>query len=448
MAIRGTPTPGNDLINGDALNNLIDALAGNDTVNGNGGNDTLIGGLGNDQLLGALGNDLLSGGEGNDALSGDNFGSTGNDTLNGGAGNDILNGGLGQDSLAGGVGDDTYANSRGATIIEQANQGNDIVNSSISHTLGANLERLTLVGTANIIGIGNDLNNGILGNSGNNFLRGLAGDDLISGNDGNDTLIGDIGNDTLFGLNGNDVLDGDEGNDSLNGGNGIDLVRVNAVATNIVLTNNSVTGEGVDSLSGIEKAELFLAKSNNIPSNIDASAFTLGSVTLDGGLGSNVLRGGSGNDFLDGKGLNDTLNGGGGADTLKGGAGNDLLIDGSGFDQFFFGTGRAFVSSDLGLDTIDSLDVGSDKIALSKTTFTALESTVGGSLFASDFEVVDSFFEQFTSDAEIVYNFGTGTLTYNSDGSVVVIGGNPGEAIIADLVGEPNISAADFQIVA
>lgn len=161
MAIIGTPTPGNDTIFGDAANNFIDPLAGNDSVNGNGGNDILIGGLGNDTLIG---------GEGNDNLGGDIFGGTGNDSLSGGAGDDILNGGLGRDTLAGGAGSDIYViGSLNTIIVEQANEGNDLVNSSISYTLGANLERLDLVGAANINGTGNALNNAILGNTANNF---------------------------------------------------------------------------------------------------------------------------------------------------------------------------------------------------------------------------------------------------------------------------------------
>lgn len=454
MAIIGNPTPGNDLIFGDAANNRIDALAGDDTVNGNGGDDSLFGGSGNDQLLGAIGNDTLLGGDGNDVLVGDIFGGTGNDSLNGGAGDDVLNGGLGADTIAGGPGNDTYSvGSLNATLIEQANQGNDIVNSPISFTLPNNIERLTLVGTANINGTGNALSNSILGNAANNSLNGLAGDDTINGLDGNDTLNGGTGNDLLAGSNGNDVLNGGAGNDVINGGAGIDRVRVNAVGSNIVLTNTSVTGEGVDSLNGIENAELFVFQSNNIPGNIDASAFTLGSVTLDGGTGNNLLVGGSGNDFLDGEGGNDTLTGGSGDDTLNSGSGDDLLSGGAGADRFLYETGRAYVFADLGVDTITSFSLSSDKIVLSKKTFDTLISPAGGTLLNSEFEVVDSFFEQFTSNAKITYNRVTGDLSFNRNGSILV-GGDAEGNIIADLKpgnvpgSAPLLSASNILIVA
>ncbi|MCC3410619.1 MAG: calcium-binding protein [Microcoleus sp. PH2017_29_MFU_D_A] len=454
MAIIGNPTPGNDLILGDAANNFIDALAGDDTVNGNGGDDSLLGGLGNDQLLGAVGNDTLIGGGGNDVLVGDIFGGTGNDSLNGGAGDDVLNGGLGADTIAGGPGNDTYSvGSLNATFIEQANEGNDIVNSPISFTLPNNIERLTLVGTANINGTGNALGNSILGNAANNSLSGLAGDDTINGLDGNDTLNGGDGIDILNGNNGDDILNGGAGNDVINGGAGIDRVKVNAVGSNIVLTNTSVTGEGVDSLNGIENAELFVFQSNNIPGNIDASAFTLGSVTLDGGIGSNVLIGGSGNDFLDGEGANDTLTGGSGDDTLNGGSGNDLLTGGAGADRFLYETGRAFIASDVGLDTVTSFSVSSDKFVLSKKTFDTLITAAGGTLLSSEFEVVDSFIEQFSSNAKITYNRVSGDLSFNRNGSILV-GGDAEGGFIADLNpgnvagGAPLLSASNIRIVA
>jgi Ca2+-binding RTX toxin-like protein len=287
----------------------------------------------------------------------------------------------------------------------------------------------------------------ISGDAGNNLISALAGNDTVNGNGGNDILNGGDGTDILNGGDDNDTLKGDAGNDTLIGGAGIDRVKVNAVGRNIILTNNSVTGDGVDSLTGIETAELFVFQSNNIPGNIDASAFTLGSVTLDGGIGRNNLIGGSGSDFLDGEGAIDTLSGGSGNDTLNGGkgAGTDVLTGGAGSDRFLFDMNRPLNSGD-DFDRITDFALGTDKIVLDKTTFAALASGPG-SLLASDFEVVDSIFDIQFSNAKIVYH--QGTLVYNQNGSapgLLTVGGTGG--VIASLDGNPNISLSDFIVVA
>ncbi|SDB59613.1 type I secretion C-terminal target domain (VC_A0849 subclass), partial [Pseudomonas sp. NFACC13-1] len=75
----------------------------------------------------------------------------------------------------------------------------DTVLSSVSWSLGANLENLTLTGNAQVNGGGNVLNNVISGNAGNNVLVGGSGNDRIDGGAGNDTLAGGIGTDTLMG---------------------------------------------------------------------------------------------------------------------------------------------------------------------------------------------------------------------------------------------------------
>ena len=59
---------------------------------------------------------------------------------------------------------------------------------------------------------------------------------------------------------------------------------------------------------------------------IDASAFTLGPVTIAGGEGHDVMTGGDGNDSISGAAGNDTLTGGAGDDALDGGAGNIAAV--------------------------------------------------------------------------------------------------------------------------
>ena len=304
-------------------------------------------------LVGGAGNDVLTGAS--DWESRNNFldGGLGNDTLNGLDGDDTLKGGAGADSLIGGLGDDTYVTDGGDTITEAANAGTDTVQSSATITLGANLENLTLTGSAAINGTGNTGSNILTGNSAANSISGGGGDDTIIGGAGNDTLDGGTGNDNLSGGSGNDrltggagneTLDGGTGNDSLTGGDGIDTASYNgsaaAVTVNLSLTSaQNTVGAGTDTLITIE--------------NLVGSAHN---DTLTGNANANNLSGGSGNDRLTGGAGNDRLIGGAGNDTLKGDAGNDVFI---------FNNVQESGTTAAASDVITDFVRGQDKIDLS-----------------------------------------------------------------------------------
>ena len=136
----------------------------------------------------------LSGTDGADTIKG----MGGNDTLKGMGGNDSIDGGTGSDKLAGGTGDDTYyVDSTGDTVTEGSGAGTDTVYSSVSFTLGTNVENLYLTGSGSANGTGNGLNNILSGNNAANKLNGSTGDDTLYGKGGVDTLTGGSGKDSF-----------------------------------------------------------------------------------------------------------------------------------------------------------------------------------------------------------------------------------------------------------
>jgi Ca2+-binding RTX toxin-like protein len=78
-------------------------------------------------------------------------GNAGNNMLTGAGGHDTLIGGLGNDTLYGGDGNDFYViDSLDDVAFETADQGTDLVQSSVTYTLGAAIEYLTLKGASAI----------------------------------------------------------------------------------------------------------------------------------------------------------------------------------------------------------------------------------------------------------------------------------------------------------
>ena len=328
------------------------------TVNGGGADDT---------IWGSVGGDILNGGGGTDWLAG-------------GDGNDTLNGGTGTDTFYGGAGNDTFVLDASAELVfENAGEGTDIVITSTSHYLYANVENLTLTGGAGNFGVGNELANVLTGNTGANLLIAGAGDDTVNGGAGNDVLFGQDGADTLGGDAGidyiaagagNDTIDGganpDEiygegGDDTITGGTSFDYDKIVGGDGNDTIYGNSgqgdydhlygnlgndtfyvdtpadlvfeQPGEGTDTVyAGINGGGFYLY--DNIENLIltGNTPFGVGNGldnSLTGNAIGNYLLGGLGNDILNGMGGNDVLFGEGGNDTFvfTAGTGGDVIGD-------------------------------------------------------------------------------------------------------------------------
>ncbi|WP_164886837.1 beta strand repeat-containing protein [Piscinibacter defluvii] len=305
-SIDATGNSGANVLSGNAGDNRLDGQGGADTASYSGAAGAVVVDLdnGDAQDTGGAGVDTLVSIE---HLVGSTFG----DTLLGNAAANRLDGGAGDDLLIGAAGNDTYTVDHGDDqIVEAGGGGTDTVRSSVSWTLGAELENLTLLGTANLNATGNAVGNVLTGNRGNNVLSGGGGVDTASyagalagvkvgldktgpqstGGAGVDTLVsienltGSGRADTLHGNGGTNVLDGGDGTDTLSYARAAGAVTV-SLATEAA---QATGGAGTDTVLQFE--------------NLTGSAFddlltgSVGGNLIDGGLGADTMRGGAGND--------------------------------------------------------------------------------------------------------------------------------------------------------
>ena len=147
--------------------NYSDSLYGNEvdnTIDGGTGNDHIEGWDGNDYLSGGAGNDKIYGGDGDDIFDWDSANRGGNDIFYGGQGNDEF-----------------VLDSGNDTVVEYANEGNDLIWVSFSYSIAAqlNIEWLYGFGSSNLTLIGNINDNYLDGSAGNDSIDGGAGIDYV-----------------------------------------------------------------------------------------------------------------------------------------------------------------------------------------------------------------------------------------------------------------------------
>jgi ELWxxDGT repeat protein len=419
---------------------------------------TYTGTNGDDVLTGTDVGSTFYGLDGNDALTG----GAGADTMVGGAGNDVLDGGIGAaNAMSGGTGDDAYyVWQAGDQVIENPGEGIDTVYTTVNgYTLGANVENLSLIGSSNRIGTGNELDNTIIGNGAINTLSGGAGNDIIDGGTGADKMSGGDGNDTYYVDNLNDTT-----TELSTGGTDTVISTVNNYTLNgniehlILSGSKALIGNGNTQDNVLEGSGLKNVLNGNAGN--DTLYGYASDDTLDGGLGADTMYGGTGNDlyFVDNigdvvvelasQGTSDTVNssisytltanverltltgtanlngtgnalansitGNSGNNRIDGGLGNDSLTGGAGNDQFVFSTA---LNGSANVDTISDFTIGQDQIVLNGSVFTHLNLT-NSVLNAAEFHSgTGAALAATASFQHILYDTVTGKLYYDADGN-------------------------------
>jgi trimeric autotransporter adhesin len=342
-------------------------LTGNANIvgTGNGAANTLTGSFGNDTLVAGTGLATLIGGTGNTTfvvnhpsdlvqdtttysantiVSSVSFSAptnvnslmltgTANLAATANAGNDTLISNSGVDVLTGAAGASVFVVNNSADTVQDAAATASVIQSSVSFTLGANLNSLVLLGTSNLVGTANNGNDTLTSNTGVDTLHGGSGNDTFVINNSADviqdtsatsnnvalssvtyTLATNVNSLMLTGsanISGqgnatNNTLTGGAGNDTLIAGSGLGTLRGGTGNTTFVVNNVSDVVQDTQSGSNntVQSSVTFSA-----PSNVNTLILT-GTAALTATANS----------------VNDTLTSNSGLDTLVGGSGNDLFF--------------------------------------------------------------------------------------------------------------------------
>lgn len=269
-----------NVLTGNSGNNLLNGGDGNDTIVGSGGNDTVDGGIGSMDML-----DLSAYGTSGDwtvtrvnstdikltytlaantsvtlrnvefvqfsdtttspasllanasTPFADNLTLSVPGTLDGGAGNDTLHGSSGGDTLIGGTGNDVMYGLGGNDTYYVDSVADIVVENFDEFPLDdADTVIVTMTSGTYALGLGNDVEIGIIQSTGAVNLTGNELDNTLTGGVGANILIGGAGNDTINGGLGADVLTGGAGNDEF-------MFTATPSSTNVDKITDFVNGE-------------------------------------------------------------------------------------------------------------------------------------------------------------------------------------------------------------
>ncbi len=518
--INGTGNAVNNVITGNGGNNILNGMVGADIMEGGNGNDIYIVDNNNDQVIetntsttqidtvrtsinyaianypyvGASGTQsyLLQANVENLELTGtvkqNGLGNELDNTITGNAFDNILDGGKGGDTLIGGDGNDIYVVDSITDKVTETNAATsqiDTIQAFTSYVIPVNVENLQLLGTGNLNGTGNALNNIFYVNPGNNSLNGGAGNDTVSyqtspfpntgtdfgafmgvtidlritteqvtGGSGFDTLvnienvIGTVYSDTLTGNSQANILNGGGGIDVLIGGDGDDTYVVDGgdavIETNSRGGTDTVQASADFILSDNIENLLLLAGTTNINGRGNSL-----SNAITGNGGSNQLSGDDGADVLIGNAGDDLLNGGQGADNMQGGAGNDTYIVDHVGDVVDESIGAAGAGTDLVRSDINyTLPDGVDNLhLLGLLDLSGIGNNLSNTIYANlgnnnldGLSGIDTVSYQFGASAGVIINLTTSQATGGSGADTLLnfenaIGSSYDDTIFATNIG-------------
>ncbi len=348
-----------------------------------------------------------------------------------------LSGGTVTGSVMGGQGNDDYfVNNTGLILSEALNGGVDTVYSSVTWTLGANFEYLTLTGNAAIDGFGNNLDNDITGNNASNVLRGRGGNDVLYGDGGEDSLVGGAGNDIYFYDEEDSYAEGAEGGtdrlvlefgspdttlvmanniERFSTGGGTMNINVTGNASNNNITtadgNDTLNGTtGTDTLDGGSGSDLYITDGGDILIETDGIDTVQSSVSFSlGGGFENLTLTGSTAITANGNDLSNRLIGNSASNNIDGKLGADTMTGAGGNDNFIFSTTLGINN----VDTITDFNVAADTIRIDNAVFTGL---AAGALAAGAF-LANTTGKAAAADDRIIYETDTGNLFFDRDGT-------------------------------